>query len=240
MTTEFLGITFDDEKTIDGVADDIMSSESAFVVTPNVDHIISFHDKHDTRYRTAIEKSNYILCDSKILKVLSRLRRQPSIKNVVPGSDLMSYMFSKYGNDLGSVLIVGGLEGDDKQLVQQYKLEKIKQIIPSFGFIYDENEVLQLVQSISKSNANVVFICVGSPQQEILANQLYEVQPKGRYLCLGASLDFLMSREKRAPVFLRNLSLEWIYRLIRNPKKMIKRYMYRDVKVFWLVIKNIF
>ena len=229
---KFLGISFNDELGIDEVVTKVITEDSMFIVTPNVDHVVSFHDVSDARYKESIAKANLVLCDSNIIRLLSQISPGRKISNVIPGSDLTSSLICSNGSKIGRVVIIGGSEGDKVHLTHQYEVNIVKQIVPSFGFIKSESEVNRIIDQILEVEFDVMFLCVGSPQQEILASRVFSIKPSGTLICVGASLDFIMGREARAPKFFRKLSLEWFYRLIVNPRKMFLRYLVRDMKVF--------
>jgi exopolysaccharide biosynthesis WecB/TagA/CpsF family protein len=79
------------------------------------------------------------------------------------------------------------------------------------------------------------FICVGAPQQELIAYAMTQHgEARGVALCVGAALDFLSGRVKRAPTWMREAGLEWAHRLIAEPTRMWKRYLVTGPKVFSL------
>jgi len=83
-----------------------------------------------------------------------------------------------------------------------------------------------------------VFICVGSPQQEMIAKAcLDRGDCVGLGLCVGASLDFLSGRTKRAPKWMQKIRMEWLFRLASEPKRLWKRYLIEGPKIFWLWTK---
>jgi UDP-N-acetyl-D-mannosaminuronic acid transferase (WecB/TagA/CpsF family) len=80
------------------------------------------------------------------------------------------------------------------------------------------------------------FLAIGSPQQEIIAQKLKERGiVRGLALCVGAAIDFLTGVEKRAPVWMQEAGLEWLYRLTRNPKRLWTRYLVRGPRIFLLL-----
>lgn len=236
MPTKVAGITFDDDYSLSEVAKVIASSKYEYVVTPNVDHVISYNDADDRRYKSAIEKASIALCDSKVLRILSCFFSKKAITHVVPGSDLTEYLLSHHGHHLGRVGIVGGSEGDLYLLGQSYSCAFDFQWIPSFGFIDSQSEVERLTDTILKDSADTIFVCVGSPQQEIFASKLLDRGARARILCVGASFDFILGRETRAPKWIQSLSLEWMHRLISSPRRMASRYLIRDVKILKILL----
>ena len=76
-------------------------------------------------------------------------------------------------------------------------------------------------------------LCVGSPAQELIAQELAELGCKsGIALCVGASIDFITGKSVRAPLWLQQLKLEWAYRLMREPGRLWRRYLIESPKIF--------
>ncbi len=102
------------------------------------------------------------------------------------------------------------------------------------GFIRNPAAVEQCLQFIeSNSPFRFCFLAIGCPQQEAIAAALKRRgTAKGLALCVGASLNFLVGDEKRAPLWMQRLSLEWLYRLLQDPKRLAGRYLIRGPRFF--------
>jgi exopolysaccharide biosynthesis WecB/TagA/CpsF family protein len=86
---------------------------------------------------------------------------------------------------------------------------------------------------VVEARARFTFLAVGSPQQEMIAAAVAAMPgATGTALCIGASLDFITGRERRAPRLMRRLSLEWAYRLLSDPRRMWRRYLVEGPRVF--------
>jgi exopolysaccharide biosynthesis WecB/TagA/CpsF family protein len=91
---------------------------------------------------------------------------------------------------------------------------------------------------IAESGARFSFIAVGSPQQEMIAAQAKTIPgARGTALCIGASLEFLTGRIKRAPRLAQDLRLEWAHRLFSDPKRMWRRYLLEGPRIFLLTYR---
>ena len=155
---------------------------------------------------------------------------------MIPGSDLCAKMLEKYPTEMGIVSIIGGQPGDLEYIHKLYGIEKGLQVIPSYGFINNDGEITKIVDIFVNCNFDTLLVCVGSPQQELVTSKIINKKKKGVYLCLGASLDFILGRESRAPKWMQKISLEWFYRFIVSPRRMFKRYFVRGLKIISIVI----
>jgi N-acetylglucosaminyldiphosphoundecaprenol N-acetyl-beta-D-mannosaminyltransferase len=128
-------------------------------------------------------------------------------------------------------LVVGGEISVFTKLLAQYPNLTLHHINPPMGFINDQDEINKVINYAEQVQPHYLFLAVGSPRQEILAEQLQLTLTKGVALCIGASLLFLVGDEKRAPKWVQRLSLEWCYRACQNPRVLVKRYFGNSLKL---------
>lgn len=230
--TSFLGIAFDDDLSQEQVVNAIITApKQCIVMTPNVDHVISFHENPD--YRLALGMANLILCDSKILKLLS-FTSSAHLKHVIPGSNLVLRLM-QHNTLLENWAVVGGESEDVSRLNSEY-IKQLSQINAPYGLKDSPVKRQKLVKMIIAQHPPGVFLCVGSPQQEYLAKELFEAGYTGHILCVGASFDFLTGKQKRAPRLFQLLALEWLFRFLTSPTRLFKRYFIRGPKILRILI----
>ncbi|GLS24483.1 WecB/TagA/CpsF family glycosyltransferase [Marinibactrum halimedae] len=196
----------------------------SYVVTPNIDHMARLVEKNNSELRAIYSNADLILCDSRILQKIIKFARGADCQ-VVTGSDLTAHLFSRELNGNDSVMIIGGEEPLINDLRRLYPELQITHHNPSMGFIRKPQEVAELVSKIESVNPAFLFLAVGSPQQEVLSNALKKAKLNGVGLCIGASILFLVGEERRAPEWMRSLSLEWLFRMSQDPKRLVKRYL---------------
>jgi UDP-N-acetyl-D-mannosaminuronic acid transferase (WecB/TagA/CpsF family) len=105
------------------------------------------------------------------------------------------------------------------------------------NFIRDEAAVESCLQAIEAcSPFRFCLLAVGTPQQELIALKLKERGiARGLTLCVGASINFITGVEKRAPRWMQKSGFEWLFRLIRSPKRLANRYLVRGPRIFLLL-----
>jgi len=205
-----------------------------YVVTPNVDHIIRYHD--DSRFRSIYSDAAYVLLDSRFLaRCLAVLRGQKL--RVCPGSDLTAYLLSRASKPTDRIVLVGASGEQARRLVAQYNLDNLVHIDPPMGFIRNPEEVERCLRLIEEASPfRYCFLAVGSPQQELIAWQLQQRQrARGLMLCIGGSINFLTGIERRAPKWIQQLGGEWMFRLLQSPTRMATRYLVRGPRFFLLL-----
>jgi N-acetylglucosaminyldiphosphoundecaprenol N-acetyl-beta-D-mannosaminyltransferase len=218
--------------------------KSGIVVTPNVDHLMKLQG--DREFFKAYQLSTYTLCDSKILFYVSRLLGTP-IKEKISGSDLFPafYEYHKNNEDI-KIFLLGAREGVALEAQRKINSKVGRQIVvgahsPSFGFEKNEEECSKIIDIINQSGATVLAVGVGAPKQELFICKYKDKLPNIKiFLAIGATIDFEAGNIKRAPKWLSELGLEWLYRLLAEPRRLWKRYLVHGPGFFWLVLKQKF
>lgn len=217
---------------------------SGIVFTPNVDHLMKLQSDRD--FFTAYQSANYKLCDSKILFFVAKFLGTP-IKEKISGSDLFPafYEYHKNNEDI-KIFLLGAREGVAIKAQNKINSKVGRSIVvgahsPSFGFEKDEEECLKIIEIINQSGATVLAVGVGAPKQEKFICKYKDKLPNIKiFLAIGATIDFEAGNIKRAPKWISELGLEWLYRLLSEPKRLWKRYLVHGPSFFWLIFKQKF
>ena len=206
----------------------------AFVITPNVDHLIRYCE--DASYRELFDAADFVLLDSRFLAHLMYMVKRVRAR-VCPGSDLTAELFNKVIAPTDGVVLIGGSVEQAQQLASTYGLKDLRHHNPPMGFIHDPSAVEACLKFIeSNSPFRFCFLAVGCPQQEILATALKaRGRARGLAFCVGASINFLTGTERRAPLWAQRIGVEWLFRLMRDPARLAKRYLVRGPKIFLLL-----
>lgn len=216
------------------IAADFGEVRYGYVVTPNVDHLIRLHD--EVECRVLYDDADYVLLDSRFLARLLRLFGGVRAK-VCPGSDLTARLLGRVATAGDTIVLIGGEPDQGRILAERFGLGHLRQHRPPMGFIADAAAVDACLEFIeAQSPFRFCFLAVGSPQQEIIAHSLKtRGRARGLALCVGASINFLTGAERRAPAWLQHLGLEWLYRLLLNPRRLAHRYLVRGPRVFGIL-----
>lgn len=217
----------------------IQENKNAYVVTPNVDHIVQL--ERGGELCEVYKNADLILTDGKPLIWISKWYGTP-IKEKISGSDLFPLLCKMAATKNYSMYFLGAAEGvaakAAENLAKRYKgLNVVGTYSPPYGFEKDEAEMAKIEKMIKDAKPYILIVGLGCPKQE-----LFILHNKDRLgvpisLGLGASLDFEAGNIKRAPKWMADHGLEWLYRITQDPKRLAKRYLVDDRKIFGLAIK---
>ena len=203
-----------------------------FAVTPNVDHLIRYHD--DAAFRAHYRAAGYVLMDSRVVRTLVRLMKGIRLP-ICTGSDLTVTLLSKVANPTDRIVMLGGTAQQAQHLAMLYGLKNVQHHNPPMGFVKDPDAVEECLRFIERASPfRFCFLAVGSPQQELIAHQLKtRGVARGFAICVGASINYITGAEKRAPEWVQRLTLEWLYRLYPEPaERLARRYLLRGPRIF--------
>jgi len=235
---EFIGATFDPLTPMQTLARaKWITTHHGFryIVTPNVDHLVRLHKEPEV-YGPLYAASWLSVCDSRILELLAKVSGIPL--KAVPGSDLTGQLFDNVILPTEPINVIGADDEIITNLKEIYGLTTINHHQPPMGLRKKPDAVAAAAEFIHRHPARYTFICVGSPQQEMVAKAcLDRGDCIGLGLCVGASLEFLTGRIKRAPKWMQAYRLEWLFRLASEPKRLWKRYLVEGPRIFSLWVK---
>lgn len=184
--------------------------------------------------------------DSQVLIYSIRLIFGFRFLSRVSGSDLLPEICKNYHRRSGGVFFLGGMNGAAIAAKDRINDDLKRTVVvgahsPSWGFESNPDECQSIVKMINDSGATIVAVGVGAPKQEMWMLKHADIMPSVHtFIAVGATIDFLAGKVRRAPPWISNIGLEWLFRLIQEPKRLAKRYLVDDFPFFWLLIKQKF
>ena len=217
--------------------------DKGVLVTPNVDHLVKLQKDKD--FYDIYQQAEWVVCDSKILYLLSKLLKYP-LPEAIPGSSFFTAYYMYHKNDTNcKIFLLGAMDGVAQKAMERINEKVGRQIVvgsysPTYGFEKKDEENKAIYEMINKSGANVVLVGVGCPKQEKWIFSHKDKMPDVRiWMALGATIDFEAGNIKRAPQIFQKLYLEWFYRFLMEPKRMFKRYFIDDMLFFYYFAKQL-
>lgn len=237
MNTEIDNLTM--EETLDAIDGLIQENNNAYVVTPNVDHIVQL--ERGGELCEVYKNADLILTDGKPLLWIAKWYGTP-IKEKISGSDLFPLLCQMAAEKNYKMFFLGAAEGvaakAAENLMKRYPgLDVVGTYSPPFGFEKNKTEMKKIKNMIKDAKPEILIVGFGCPKQELFILHNKDVLEVPISLGLGASLDFEAGKIKRAPKWMANHGLEWLFRITQDPKRMVKRYLIDDLKIFGLALK---
>lgn len=195
------------------------------VATLNLDHVVKL--QRDQTFRMAYSAHTHVTADGNPIVWLSRLSGHAV--SLVPGSELIEPMVVIASEEAVPVAFLGATQSSLDAAAHVFRrrypnLDIPLCFAPSMEFDPDDEEALLAIEAIRKSGARLVFLALGAPKQERFAARAQTMLPDVGFLSIGAGLDFISGRQKRAPRLVRFIAAEWLWRLLSNPTRLAARY----------------
>lgn len=215
--------------------DDVVArsqGQFGYVVTPNVDFVT--RAAADADVARLYDGAALQLCDSRILAMLAKTKGMAL--DCYPGSDLVADLLAVPGTL--RIAAVGPSAADWARLVASYPTARLS-LIPSTVMTPGDAAWDVAVHAARDAAWDVLLLCLGSPKQERFAAALAGAgRNRGVALCVGASIDFLTGRQRRAPRWMQAWRLEWLHRLLSNPRRLWRRYLLDGPRIVSLLLKD--
>jgi N-acetylglucosaminyldiphosphoundecaprenol N-acetyl-beta-D-mannosaminyltransferase len=225
-------------QALDAIEALVRSRSGGMVFTPNVDHVVLA--EKDARFRAAYQSVNLSLVDGTLLLWASRLLGW-SLPEKVSGSDLLQPLMQRAAQCGFSVYFLGGDPG-----VAEAARDRLQEQFPELrvvgcdGSRVDVDAVDEaIVERIARAAPELVLVALGAPKQEVF---IFEQRARlGGAVCVGvgASLDFVAGTRRRAPRWISRIGLEWLYRLLQEPRRLARRYLLRDPLFAWILTRQL-
>ena len=202
-----------------------------YVVTPNVDHLIRYYE--DATFRAHYRAAEFILMDSRFAARLVYLLKGVRLP-VCTGSDLTAHLPGEVIQPDDRIVMIGGSAEQAQQIASRYGLKDLRHHNPPMGVINDPVAGETCLQFIEQSGPfRFCFLAVGSPQQETIAPALRaRAAARGPAPRPGAPPPPPPGPAPRAPPRPPPMAIEWLYRLLQNPKRLASRYLVRGPRIF--------
>lgn len=184
--------------------------------------------KKDEYFRQALKESDILLPDGISIVLGAKILGKHKIKKIA-GYDLFIYLLSYLNKNHGSCFFLGAkqntLQKIEERLNHEFPNVVMDSYSPPFKGVFSEEENNEMCERINNVKPEVLFVGMTAPKQEKWVHE-HKNKLDVRIICsIGAVFDFYAGTSERPPVWLINLKLEWLGRLIKEPKRMWRRYL---------------
>ena len=218
----------------------ILSGVTKGYITVNNVHTVTEAARNKT-YRNILNNSLLSLPDGKPLSVVAKLKGEKNIARIF-GPSFMEYCLDKGREDnLKHYFFGSSREVLEKMIgIINFKYPGVK-ITGSYSppyksFTIEENK--QFMDGINNAQPDIVWVGLGAPKQELWMADNYAYLKCGIMIGIGAGFDYLAGNLKHAPAWMKNYSLEWLYRLLQEPERLWKRYLVTNsLFIFYVILE---
>lgn len=184
--------------------------------------------ERDSAFKSALVDSDILLADGVgIVKACSYLTGQ-SIKKVA-GADMHAYLLKYLNESGGKCFYLGSSDATlnliESRMEREYPSVKSMYYSPPYKDTFDKEDLDEMVERVNKFQPDVVFLGLTAPKQEKLSSILKDRLDTNVICSIGAVFDFYAQTISRPGKFWIDLNLEWFVRLVKEPKRMWKRYI---------------
>lgn len=227
MKNYYLSISNDEyKKILETVQKSLRKKEKRFIITANAEIFMAANNNQDID-KILTSKDNIVIADGvSIIKTAKYFGI--NLNNKIAGIDLCKDLLEYSISKKLSIYIYGCHEEVLAKLKMKYP--KANFIALKNGYDYDE---IEIKKEILKLKPDLIFVALGVPRQELFINSLINEASKGVFIGVGGSIDVISGTKKRAPKFYRKHNLEWLYRIIKEPRRL-KRFFNNNVKLLFV------
>jgi N-acetylglucosaminyldiphosphoundecaprenol N-acetyl-beta-D-mannosaminyltransferase len=230
-------VTFD--QALERIAELIDAGDGGSIFTPNVDHVVKAET--DVEFRLAYSRASLSLADGMPILWASRLLGAP-LPEKVSGSDLVLPLAELAAERRWRVYLIGGGPGVAAEagvkLARELGVDVVgtdSPIVRQDGSTEQADEVLERVRA---TKPHLVLVAFGAPKQELWVDRFGDRITPAVAMGVGASLDFMVGRTRRAPAWMSRAGLEWLFRLAQEPRRMWRRYLIDDPRFIAIVART--
>jgi N-acetylglucosaminyldiphosphoundecaprenol N-acetyl-beta-D-mannosaminyltransferase len=224
------------DETLSLITNSIKKNKQIHHVVVNAAKIVAL--QKDFKLRESVNCCDIINADGQAIVWASKVLNNP-LPERVAGIDLMENLVALSYKEGYKIFFLGAKAEVVSKVVSMYSDKYSPDIIAGYrnGY-FDKNQEQDIATQISQSGANILFVAISSPKKEIFLNENKSILKNVNFIMgVGGSFDVVSGLVKRAPQWMQKFGLEWLYRLIQEPKRMWRRYLVGNTKFIFLVLK---
>ncbi|MBC8072710.1 MAG: WecB/TagA/CpsF family glycosyltransferase [Deltaproteobacteria bacterium] len=234
-TVELGGLSFldiDEPGFVSRLVDEAKAGRGGWVVTPNADIMRQAND--DPAIHAMLTTADALVVDGMPLVWASHLQGTPLRGGRVCGSDLIESIPEAAAAAGVSIYLLGG-GGDTAEHtklgleLRHPGLRVVGTYSPPFGFEKDPQQFETMRRLLAEAAPDIVFVALSFPKGERLIQDIRTALPNAWWIGVGAAFDFFSGVIPRAPELMRRTGTEWIFRMVQDPKRLVRRYLWHDL-----------
>ena len=225
-------------EAVEMIASWVANGSGGTVCTPNVDHVVKAQRQAD--YLAAIKSMRLRVPDGMGIVYGSRIAGSP-LRGTVTGRLLPEALATSLGQTAEFAFFGGkpGVAEAAGRALERKGARIAAALAPGMAFVVGSDEDADLTRQLRESGADVIFVCLGAPLQELwMARHAHDIPAV--LIGVGAAVDVLAGRSPSAPAWMTRLGVEWAFRLLHEPRRLARRYLWDDPRFFWWMLQQRF
>ena len=195
----------------------------------------------DEDFQKALQSSDVLLPDGISIVLAIRMLTGERIKKIA-GNDLFNYEMERLNNTGGKCFFLGSSENTlnliQERAAKEFPNIQVNSYSPPFKHEFSEEDTRIMIDAVNKHEPDVLFVGMTAPKQEKWAHKNFHHLKAGHICCIGAVFDFYAGTVMRAPDWMIKIGMEWFFRLIKEPRRMWRRYLIGNLKFVMSVLKE--
>ncbi|MCP4177247.1 MAG: WecB/TagA/CpsF family glycosyltransferase [bacterium] len=212
------------KEAIDNIDSSISSRKKSKVYFVNPDCLNKIFD--DKEYYHVLKNGDFIFPDGIGINIACKILKDP-LKENINGTDMLPYICELAVKNDNSIFLLGGKPGVAEKMKNnlKYQYEGLNISGVNDGYFNKESESNIIIEKINSSNAEILLIAFGAPAQEKWIDKYKNDINAHILMGVGGLFDFYSGNIKRAPKWMREIGLEWVYRMMQEPRRLWRRYV---------------
>jgi N-acetylglucosaminyldiphosphoundecaprenol N-acetyl-beta-D-mannosaminyltransferase len=226
-------------EVLDHISASIKSSQKNMMFFVNAHNLTQAY--YDLQYRSILRKTNYIYGDGIGIYFAGKVTHQ-QISDNINGTDLFPLICELCEREKYTVYFLGSAPGIVEKMAQNIKKKYPMLVIAGthHGYFDNESNGSYIINEINRTETKILFVGMGTPKQEKWIYDNYQSLNFNVAIGVGGLFDFYSGSKLRAPLFIRKLHLEWLFRLFYEPRRLWKRYIIGIPLFIYRVLKQKF
>ena len=223
---------------LDAVRRLVEAGRGGAVFTPNVDHVV-MAERHPS-FECAYRRASLTFADGAPIVWASKLIG-PALPEKLSGSDMLYPLVRLAAEHGWRVYLLGGGPGVATEAADRMRAEFGVDIVGTDDAhikLDDPAADAPVLARIRAARPHLIFVALGAPKQELWIDQARHALGGAVAIGVGASLDFVAGKVRRAPSWMSKMGLEWFYRLCQEPRRLWRRYLVHNVLFLWYLARE--
>jgi N-acetylglucosaminyldiphosphoundecaprenol N-acetyl-beta-D-mannosaminyltransferase len=222
------------------ILDELDAGHGGWLITMNLDHLRRF--EHDPAYASLVRRASLLIADGMPLIWASRLQGTP-LPERITGSNLIWSLTQTAADQRRSIFLLGGTTYANARtaqvLRQRFPLLNIAgAFCPTVGFEHNAMELERLTCAVTSAQPDIVYVALGSPKEDDLIEYLHAQMPRAWLIGVRISFSFVSGEIARAPLWVQRTGLEWLHRLVQEPQRLYRRYLFQGIPFAGVLLGN--